>query len=189
MPTPSPPGGPLLGKHPKSAPLHRWPAEKAERSESGTLQTEGRWATAWLVCSAPQGGELCRATCGPGVGGRPEYVHTADLGALCAHTPEPVLYRLLVIRKRGVPLHLLDSSCEGSLSIPPSVLPLSPCLLCLSLSSLILYLPLISSSFLFGYCLDPIIFTSFYCIIFSLRLYCALAVHSILHGCKILLPR
>ena len=130
MPTPSPPGGPLLGKHPKSAPLHRWPAEKAERSESRTLQTEGRWATAWLVCSAPQGGELCRATCGPGVGGRPEYVHTADLGALCAHTPEPVLYRLLVIRKRGVPLHLLDSSREGSLSIP-----LSPCL-SLSLSSL-----------------------------------------------------
>ena len=63
------------------------------------------------------------------------------------------------------------------LSLPVS---LSPCLLCLSLSSLILYLPLISSSFLFGYCLDPIIFTSFYCIIFSLRLYCALAVLEVL---------
>ena len=113
-------------------------------------------------------------------------------GALCAHTPEPVLLRIFVIRKWDVFLHLLDSPREGSLSILPSPcpclflsslsLPLSLSLrVCLSLSSLI------SSSFLFGYCLDPVIFTSFYCTIFSLSLYCALAVHSILYGCKIFL--
>lgn len=36
----SPKEGPLLGEHSKSAPLNRWPAGKAERSESWTQQTE-----------------------------------------------------------------------------------------------------------------------------------------------------
>ena len=56
-------------------------------------------------------------------------------GALCAHTPEPVLLLIFIIRKWDVFLHLLDSPREGSLSILPSPCPLSlsRCL-CLSVS-------------------------------------------------------
>lgn len=207
MPTPTPPRRVPCWASTQSQPC--WTGGLLERLKGlspGHGKQRRHWATSWLVCSASWGSEFHGATCSPGVGGRPEDVHTTDLESpVCPHT-------------WACPLADSSSSGNGmcssicltllvkdlshpslSLSLSLRVLPvlslsLSPCLclsmsVCLSLTSLILYWPLISSSFLFGCCLDSIIFTSFYCTIFSVSLYRTSAVHYVLRGCKILLPQ
>ena len=145
-----------------------------------------RWATSWLVPSASRGNEFHRATCSPGVG-EARRCPRHGLRGPCVSTHLSLSSCWSSSSGNGmcfcICLTLLVKDLSPSFPLP--VLSLSPAVsvsLCLSLTVL-------SYFFFFSLWLlpGPNYFTSFYCTIFSLSLYCALAVHSILHGCKILL--
>ena len=88
MPTPTPPRRVPCWASTQSQPC--WTGGLLERLKGlspGHGKQRRHWATSWLVCSASWGSEFHGATCSPGVGGRPEDVHTTDLESpVCPHT-------------------------------------------------------------------------------------------------------